>query len=185
MDALEQLRLFLVRANALLDTRLVRQYLPHSMSIKFHYRVGLWIEESYPDEDDLRALLTHIRPFMMERESIYLNRIYNLCHLRLTSDELKGYLIESRKRWLAAFKRGGFGLQVDDKEYTPELVMDLWINGHFFHNDEEKLRALQKLAPVGIIFARQQFLFFLGEAVEQTLFVAGIVNMAFTDGLVR
>ncbi len=113
-----------------------------SMSYKRgeHFRVAA----RGPDENDLRAALTIIRQFYMDREPVFVNRIYNLCTRGIKSSEtdpvrsewannLKKLLEEQRGIWRVAHQRcGGFRLVIDGKDVRPEEAWDLWINGHYF-----------------------------------------------------
>ncbi len=48
----------------------------------------------------------------------------------------------------------------------PEHIADLWINGHYFHDDSEKAQELRRYVPHNILFVRPEFLNFIVEATR-------------------
>jgi hypothetical protein len=124
------------------------------------------------------------RQFVSDEEPVYLYRIYNVCQKNITSDELKGYLIEGRKAWRRSLTHGGFKLVWNDTEFQPEKVLDLWINGVYFHNDSAKREFLNHIAPHQKMLLRQVFLNALADGARQVLFVNHIIKSAIKDGLI-
>jgi hypothetical protein len=35
-------------------------------------------------------------------------------------------------------KHNGIGLRFNEQEFSPKAVADLWINGYYLHNDDDK-----------------------------------------------
>jgi hypothetical protein len=137
-----------------------------------------------PDEDSLRSCLLLLRPFISEHEPLHLNKIFNLCHRKLASQELKEKLIEAREDWKATLKGNGMSLQFNDQSVSPEHVVDLWINGWHFHNNEEKLRELRSLVNPAQVLVRHLFLRVLAGGAQVVLYVGNVVTVALKDGLV-
>jgi hypothetical protein len=108
--------------------------------------------------------------------------IYNILHRCLTNDELKEYLVKSREAWRAALRSSGMGVVIFGHSYTPDEVLDLWINGVYFHNDSEKADRLKKLVPLAHDLLRHQFIDFLVNATREILNVADILNAALQNG---
>ena len=71
----------------------------------------------------------------------------------------------------------------DDREWTPEYVLDLWINGVYFHNDEEKRRTLDGLIPEARTLARYAFLDLIVEGVRHIFYVAHLIQYARNNSL--
>ncbi len=185
MKPAERLALFKTRAEELTCTRLITKGFNPGITIKWKRMQGLRFESREPDEEDLRSFLLTFRQFVSDAEPIFLNRVYNVCEQCLTSDELKGYLHESREEWRKAFTGAGIKLVYNEKEVTPEYVMDLWINGHYFHSDPEKASALRRLLPDEKLLTRHRFLDLLVDATRQVLYVGHVITVALREGLVK
>lgn len=183
MDPLDQLRLYQARVHELTDTRLVRGGFNPGLTINFDRMNGLQFASREPDSDDLRSFLLTFRMFMSDQEPVFLYRIYNLCHQHLRSEELKGYLVESRKAWTYAQKDGRGSLVFNDRTLTPEYITDLWINGIYFHSHERKRAILLSLMPHERMLLRHHFLSFLVDGTRQVFYTANIINAAFKEGL--
>src|SRR5262249_13833321 len=137
---------------------------------------GLRFKSSTPDEDDLRSFLTIFRKFISDRELVFLYRVYNICQQHITSDTVKGYLIRSREIWKDALKHTGIKLTINRKEFTPEYVTDLWINGYYFHDDAEKITVLKSLLPHERMLVKNQFLNVVVDATRQVFYVGNVVT---------
>jgi hypothetical protein len=185
MQGIEQLQLFLMRADELLNSRLVKNGLNTGFTMSFDQISGIRFSSQEPDEEDLRSFLLTFRQFVSDEEPVYLYRIYNLCHMKILSDELKNHLIEGRKEWKRSLTHGGFKLVWNESEFQPEKVLDLWINGVYFHNDSQKREFLDKIAPHQKMLLRQVFLNAITDGVRQVMFVSYIIKAAMKDGLIR
>lgn len=147
----EQLELFLERGTELWDSR-VRRLSGLNFSINIKGKAdddSVTFKFTEPDIEDFRSFLLTFRQFISNDEPVYLFKIYNLCQLHITDDKCKEVLAEARSIWQELLKKSGSGitLTVDNKELTPEDITDLWINGHYFHNNIEKRRFLKSLEP--------------------------------------
>lgn len=184
INVTEQLGLFRFRAKQLEEARLLRNSASFGLTIRASSTEGMSFSSQEPDEEDLRSFLLSFRQFILNDDPVYLFKIYNLCQKHITSDKLKKYLVQSREAWKKGLKKGGINLIFNEREITPEYVIDLWINGWYFHNDIEKLTKLQRLLPHEHMLVRQHFLSSLLEATWHVLYVAHIVTVALRDGLV-
>ena len=136
-----------------------------------------------PDEDDLRSFLVTFRQFILKDEPVEVGRIANILWQRLTGDEPREHLVRARKRYNAELRTGGIGLVLNDQRLPPELILDLWINGRYFHNDERKAAAIDALDPMSTVFVRHVFLDVLVEATRYIIFLANVIVIAQRDGL--
>jgi hypothetical protein len=138
-----------------------------------------------PDEEDLRSFLLDFRQFISEDEPIYLSRIFNHCYLYLDNNELKNELIKAREEWKRLFiKMGAFQLVIDDQKITGEYILDLFLNGFYFHNDLKKLTELEGyIKNSDILILRMHLLFVLPGLTEIILFVGRVVNHGLQEGL--
>lgn len=185
MNVLEQFKLFRARVEQLSRTRLIRNGFNPGITIRWDRMQGLRFESREPDEEDLRSFLLTFRQFVSDNEPVFLTRIYNLCQQYLTSDKLKGRLIKSREYWKQVQKNIGIKLVFNKRELTPEYVTDLWINGYYFHNDENKMSMLRRLLPHERMLVRNQFLNFLLHATQQIFYVRNIITVALKEGLLK
>jgi len=135
-----------------------------------------------PDEEDLRSFLLTFRQFVSDREPVFVRRIANLLWQQLTGDEVRGLLQRARERYGQSLRAGSLKFVADEHHFSPEEALDLWINGRYFHNDERKAAALDRLDPMSGIFVRQVFLEVLVEATRYIRFLADVVIIARRDG---
>ena len=185
MNVREQLELFNARVEELRNSRLIRKGFNPAITISWDRMQGLRFQSEEPDEEDLRSFLLTFRQFISEGEPVFLNRICNLCLRSLTSDELKGYLVESREAWRQAQRSSGVKLIHNNQELTPEYVTDLWINGYYFHSDGDKLSRLKQLLPHEGMLVRNQFLSYLVDATRQVIYVGNVVTIALKENLFK
>ncbi len=138
MDTSEHFKLFVERAGELRNTRLVQSGGPRmSLSMKWNHEDELLrIESTKPNEDDLKAFLLTFRQFFMDRDPVFLGRIFSLLQQWMTDDHLKGEVVKAREHWKACIKGAGIEVAVDDVRMTPEHVTKVMINGLCFHNDQ-------------------------------------------------
>jgi hypothetical protein len=165
----------------------VRTGWDNSYSLNFKQGQGGSLTMKQPDEIQFRSLLMAIRRFVSPKDPVFLNKIYNVCEKHLTSDELKDYLRGARDEWKNAHRSSGLKFVLNDREFTPAYLADLWINGHYFHGsaDDPKTRQLQELQGLGMGLDRFNFVGFVGDAVQQVLYVDNIIRHALRDGCVR
>jgi len=144
----EQLELFVDRSRQLWESRVRREGLKVSLNMKWAVADELLrtsLDE--PDTEDFRSYLLTFRQFISDGEPLYLHKIYNLCQQHIANDRCREYLAEARGVWQQISRQSdtGMTLTLDSVELSPADVADLWINGHYFHNDPEKLRTLKAL----------------------------------------
>lgn len=143
----EKLELFVSKASELRNTRLAKE--GFNIQHKMHGQKGQTVEYELkqPDEADLKDYLLTFRHFISEKEDVFLNHILNICHHRLTSNEIKQNLTQAYQ----AFKQIKLGilvsLHVDGRKFTPLQITDMYLNGKYFHNDLEYQQQLDDMLP--------------------------------------
>lgn len=168
----EQLELFVFRVEELRNTGLLKnQGLKHSLTISYDDTVGISFKQETIDNDLLRSYALTYRQFVSDSEPIHLFKIYNICFRHVTNDKIKNDLQLSRERWKQELKNGGFKFTYNDKEYTPEDIADLWINGYYFHNDKDKLDLLLQLLPHEDMLVRH---IFIDNVIETTKIIFSV-----------
>ncbi len=147
---------------------------------------GFKIQSHQPAEEDLRSCLVTLRQFLMDKEPVFILRIYNIAQLHLASDELRKHLQDSRRLLSKFQKQGPLRVEINGKELTPERITDLWINGYYFHNDAD-FRTIENLASSGPggALARHLFLDYITEAAKQIFYVGNVLRCADAHELLR
>ncbi len=108
MDDKAIIEIFLKRVEELKNTKIVREGYDSGFTLKWTKESGvLNFQFNQPDEDLFRSLLLSLRHFFQEKEPTFINRIYNICHLCLTNEKYKNYLVKSRKFLNEAMKSTG------------------------------------------------------------------------------
>ena len=59
----------------------------------------------------------------------------------------------------------------NEKELTPKYVADLWMNGHYFHNDDGKYAALESMLGYELAFVKAYFIEFVIQATYVITYV--------------
>jgi hypothetical protein len=139
------------------------------------------MEMHEPDEEDLRSYLLDFRKFTMERESVFINRVFNVAHQHVTADLVVEALKDARREWNRE-QEGSIGFIVNDQRITAAAVIDLWINGYYFHRDAEKRRRLEALAQLPL--TRFHFLDAVVSASKVIFFTGQWLKAALRDGLI-
>lgn len=138
-----------------------------------------------PDEEDLRSYLLTFRRFISQGEAVYIDSIHNRCETDLTSGILRGYIRDCRRGWKENVLHNGIKLTVNGSEINPAHIADLWINGHYFHDDQEKAAELRRYLPPAILFVRHEFLNFVVEATRVIGGTGYTLKMALRDGTIK
>ncbi len=178
----EDLDLFIDQVDQLMGTRLIRSgQLNASFKIHGETNQPVRFVQSVPDEDDFRSFLLGFRKFVLKKEPTFVNGVANSL-LRpgvLRGDELRQVVDTARSSWLWTCKSGPISLIVNDVTYGPEVVLDLYLNGHYFHADEEKRT---KLDGVPSVLSRHQLNTLLVEGVEYVVGLRWVIATGRSQG---
>jgi hypothetical protein len=131
-----------------------------------------------PDEDDWRSLLMTFRFFWQAKEPSHFGRVVNIIAKHTGDSEVHAYHERLRQMWKSALFRGAMFLHTSDGVVDADAILDLWLNSHYFHSDEEKERTLNRLSSVvktdfvrymlvDAVLARSRVLFMLGDLIDQ------------------
>lgn len=178
----EDLDTFLGQVDRLRRVRLLQTPRPVALEFKFHRRLGAGMRSEEPHDDDVATFVSFLRPLLAQRERISLHRVHNLCWARLLSDARRREVADVRASWKQALKQGHLKLVLDDKTWTPEFVMDTWINGYYAHTDREKRARLAALGPIEVMLTRHTFLGAILKAGAVAAETAVIVRRAASCG---
>jgi hypothetical protein len=159
------------------------QELHVELSLNFKAGAGVSVTTKEPNEQLFRSFLISFRKFVSDDDPVFVNSVSGLLMRDLGSDHLKGLLIDTRKQWQDACKFGTFRLVENGRVLAPEMVMDPWLNGWYFHNDSRKEAALQRLDPLHMMFVRNVFMNHVITATNYVMFVAQVIVVARRGGL--
>ena len=178
------LNLFLDRAAELFGTRLARSGgLDTSFSINFDRATGARFSISNPDEEDLRSYLLTYRQFISNDEPVFVNKIHNvLWHNLDSSSKYREGLAEAQGHWRQQCRQGMIALSIDGKALPPELLQDLWINGHYFHNDSRKRQDLMAMSDMAKLLVRHGFLDQVGVGSRYVAYLSSVIRFGRSQG---
>src|SRR6266700_5632182 len=178
----ERLELFIRKFEELRSTQLAKK--GFRVQHRVRYSPGS-IESNLtqPDESDVREYLLTFRSFVSENEDVFLNRIFNICLRRLTSDEMKQSLTQARQSFEQAKQNNGIIFQLNGKHLTPLQITNMYLDGKYFHNDLEYQRQLDSMSPPVADFPRTYFLHFIIHTTDIIIHVYNIVGNALEAGL--
>jgi hypothetical protein len=170
---LERLQLFAQMTEELRASRLMQSRPDIGLTINWNPEEGMQTEVQQPDEEELRSFLMTFRKFFSEGEDVHFNAICNIAERRLEDDELRERLRAARELWKYAMREGPVGVTADDRVISPEHVLDLFINGWYFHNDLQKEAELGGLLP-GVV--RYRFLAAVLDATKAVMTVGELLR---------
>jgi hypothetical protein len=180
----ECLDLFLKRGHQLFDEPVVASG-GLNVGLRISGEIGepLSLSLQQPDERLLRSFLMTFRQFVLNNEDVYLPKIHNILWRRIESDEIREHLAAARQRWNGSRKVGSVGFEADAVRFAPADMLDLWLNGHYFHSDSRKEAELERLDPIKAIFTRHLMLDLVVETTRYIRDLANVIVVARREGL--
>lgn len=136
----EILDLFVKRAQELKQIR-------NDFNSQWDYKMIITDDEvtvEVPDENIWRSYMMAFRLLYADREPTQFGRVSNIAKGKV-KDRDSDYLSQlqiCKDKWKAAFKDGDF-LTMDDESLAPKQVLDVYINGSYFHSDKRHQTALE------------------------------------------
>ena len=186
MTAVEVLRLFIERAEELRKSTFIQSGFVSHLHAERSGTAPASTTISEPDEDDLRSFLLTYRQFISNDDPIYIHKVFNLCYTHITDSKGKALLVNARKGWKALETGGVLRLVEKGKGVPPTEIQDLWINGYYFHpNDQTKRKRLNDLSSGFQEAFRYNFLAYVDEATRIIIYVADQLTYAFKVGTVK
>ena len=180
----ERFDLYLRKAEELRMEPAVQQgHFNIALSLKFEAGGPLTARSKEPDETLFRSFLMTFRMFVSNDEPVYVNRVHNVLWANIRSDELKGDMQRAAEKWKRSCHVGALQIVTGEGPKAPSHLMDIWINGWYFHNDRRKTFAVGCLMASGIPFARHAFLNHVLDATNYVFFVAQVIVVGRRSGL--
>jgi hypothetical protein len=124
-----------------------------SLTVKFTRGKGIRYKEIAPPEEDLINLITLLRPFYLQKETINFLRVSNIVlkYLDSKGQIIKDKAISIRENFIKTCKDLPIGIDHDGKKLTATEIIDLYFNARIFHADPKKTKRFNELlqSPVG------------------------------------
>lgn len=162
---LASIRLFLKKARELHSTHITSSG-ESGISLNVASELGkpVQFQVVLPSEEYLRSFYMAFRFFYLEWEKSNFLRISNIIKRRTDSQLARQYIDRLRDMWSGALAAKQMQIQVNGKEITPSILIDLWFNAHYFHSDDKKEGALSNLTEALTIDVCR---FMLADAVDE------------------
>jgi hypothetical protein len=129
---------------------------PIELQIRYERGLGLAVTNSEPPRDDLELFARRLRRVLVQ-DRIFIRRIHRLVERGTSDTGVRDRITALRRAWTKALNEGGIQIIVDDKRWTPEHIMNLWINAFIEHSDRDKAEMLKSLGPPGLMITRYGF----------------------------
>lgn len=164
-DDFKKIRIFFKRAKEISKTKIFSAP-QNNISLKINGKAGEPIKFSVilPDEELLRSFYMAFRFFYLQKEDANFLRLINILKRKAENDLAVKYLNLLRDQWTGALSRQQIQLRFNDTELKPNLLMDLWFNSHYFHDDDTKEN---KLGIMKTVLTNDVCRFLLADAVYE------------------
>ena len=122
-----------------------------SLNFKWDREEGTTVTFKGPDPKTIKSLLLDFRPFIAQKEPVNFNHVANLIEKNVSDSKIIETLREIRQAWCGLLQKkevkhfSGFKLVVNNEQLLSEKNIDLWINGEYFHLDDQKRQFLENL----------------------------------------
>jgi hypothetical protein len=179
----ETLRRFVYVTDRLQTRQIIKdEDLRSSLTLSSEVSQPLRVTHHEPNEEHLRSYLLDFRKFVSESEPIFIYKVFNIAHQHITGEEIAASLINARRSWRDSMSSGDISFVENDSSLEPEHLIDLWINGYYFHEDPAKRAKLEWLSQVPM--SRWLFINVLVRSTQILIFTAHAIKIALREGLV-
>jgi len=113
--------------------------------VRYGQEKGLWFEAQLPPEELVAEFLMAFRFFYLKKERSYFLRALGVLGKHVDDPEVRQHFARLRQRWENGLFGNAMSIQLNGQPMTAALLLDLWLNAHYFHADEEKAEKLDKL----------------------------------------
>ena len=138
--------LFVTKASELKNTIFLKEKINLKMKVGYSQEKGFYTELDELEENEIRSVLVIVRQFVSDNEPIYLRWICPYL-VKFTNDKpSRDYLDYTFNYWKKAIKSGDGIITINKKQYTPEYVLKMYINGYYFHSDPNLYKEYQELS---------------------------------------
>lgn len=182
----EQLELYVSRVNELVVSRIVKEgNLKYRTKVTFNFENASENEiiEEEPDHDDFKAFLLTFRLMIAQNEPTFFHNVRNTAFKSLKNDMPKEqeYLSGYKEQWSKVMKGEYSNISIDDTKLVPEYVLDMYINGVYFHNDIEHRIKLSKLEKSAMRLDKMQLYDTVIGLTRIIFWLAGFIQEGFKE----
>lgn len=121
-------------------------------AIRGHMKVtpetGMCFSASLPPEEQIAEFLMAFRFFYLQKEPTYFPDILGVIGRHASEQDARQALKSFGAQWKNSLFANAMQISVNEKPITSSLLLDVWLNAHYFHSDEEKARQLQELHDI-------------------------------------
>lgn len=143
------LSLFCEKVRRLLATKMVSGGVG---AIRGHMKVtpetGMCFSASLPPEEQVAEFLMAFRFFYLQKEPTYFPGILGVIGRHASEQDARQALKSFGAQWKNSLFANAMQISVNERPITSSLLLDVWLNAHYFHSDEEKARQLQELHDI-------------------------------------
>lgn len=107
---------------------------------------GVKYETTLPPEEQVAELLMAFRFFYLQREPSNFLAVMSILSRHSRHEEVRQLLKQYRKGWGNCLFGNTLELVMGEKQITSSLLIDLWLNAHYFHSDEAKAVELDQIS---------------------------------------
>jgi hypothetical protein len=159
----------------------------HDFEFRIHFQKEtgeIFCEVNEEDQESFRSFLMTIRKFLLNNEPSNIDNILNTCRkfVRSEQTELKEVLEQFKIIWSYQYRKGTIQITSGNLNLTPEYVLDLWLNGKYFHNgDPQKTEQLNRLLSRDVPSVKLQLLWSLPILTETVIRIGGLIAKAVNE----
>jgi hypothetical protein len=125
------------------------------------------------------------RLFLLQDEPTFVPVVLNVAERLLTDEALGRRLRDLRPHWRTAGKEAPIKFVAKNGPIARERIASLWINGTYFHNDDDAAKFKELFPDIGMPLARFWFENYILTVTQIVLFTQNVLSHAKAHGLLR
>jgi len=144
-DNINQIENYITICKKLANSRFIKETKNIQFSLSFKQHEATKVSIGNFDEDLLRSCLMDFRKVYLPKEKTNFSRICNIL-LQCTDDQkIKENIEKCRKKYKFTLKNSSVGFAVNNDRQEPDKIIDDWLHGYYFHEDEGKKKVIENL----------------------------------------
>lgn len=145
----ETLRLFCDKARRLAATKLASAQTQEIRGrIGYGRENGLSFESELPAEEVISEFLMAFRFFYLQNEPTHFPKILGLISKHTQKEDVRKALKSFGKNWRDSLFGRTLNIRYNDSEVTSALLLDLWFNAYYFHQNQTKREELDQIIEI-------------------------------------
>ena len=129
------------------------------------------------DPDRIIAMLADVRKLHLQKESLQLPKVFSWLRPRLGDRALESELEALRKHYDTLMKAGHQPIVDQGRTLPPRELLDIYLNGEYFHNDADKRAQIQRL-EMGLSLSRIEAIGAAANVAFTALRLGDLINRA-------